>query len=103
MVEEKQITDKVETRTPIFQCVASLVGGKEKTQTKYMFFPTRFSRKNSYYFKSNSILLQQRYNIILQTIMPLLTILECKLSGDGASPSPDNSLCNTMPNTDGNV
>ena len=35
--------------------------------------------------------------------MPLLTILECKLSGDGASPSADNSLCNTMPNTAGNI
>lgn len=35
--------------------------------------------------------------------MPLLTILECKPSGDGASPSADNSLCNTMPNTAGNI
>jgi len=35
--------------------------------------------------------------------MPLLTILECKLSCDGANPSPDNSFHSTMPNTVGNI
>ena len=35
--------------------------------------------------------------------MPLLTILECKLSGVEASPSPDKPLCNTTPNTAGNI
>jgi hypothetical protein len=75
---------------------------KEKTRQNTCSFPQSLAERTIFYFKSNSILLHQRSNIILQTT-PLLTILECKLSGDRASPSTDNPLCNTMPNTAGNI